>query len=81
MYGVLCMGDHGSMARCLMGWGARRITFLDSGKVGLSNPVRQSLFTHADAAAGRSKAQAAMEAVMAVMPDAEVKAHHELVPL
>jgi len=66
-----------SVARTLMGWGVRRMTFVDSGKVSLSNPVRQSLFTHQDAADGRSKALAASEAVKAVMPDAEVE-HLEL---
>ncbi|CAK0861862.1 unnamed protein product, partial [Prorocentrum cordatum] len=66
-----------SVARTLMAWGVRKMTFLDNGRVSLSNPVRQSLFTHADAAASRPKAQAAAEAVLAVMPDAEVD-HVEL---
>lgn len=60
-----------SVARSLMGWGVRKITFLDNGKVSFSNPVRQSLFTHEDAAQGRSKAKAAKEAMEAIMPDAE----------
>jgi len=49
------------------------MTFVDSGKVSFSNPVRQSLFTHRDAAEGRPKALAAREAVEAVLPDADVK--------
>jgi ubiquitin-like modifier-activating enzyme ATG7 len=61
-----------AVARTLMAWGVRKMTFLDGGRVALSNPVRQTLFTHADAAAGRPKALAAAEAVRAVMPDAEV---------
>lgn len=60
------------VARALMGWGCRRMTFVDSGKVSFSNPVRQSLFTHKDAAEGRKKATAAKEAVEAILPDAEV---------
>ena len=32
------------VARGLLGWGARKITFLDNSKVSFSNPVRQSLF-------------------------------------
>ncbi|OLP86816.1 Ubiquitin-like modifier-activating enzyme atg7 [Symbiodinium microadriaticum] len=74
------------VARALMGWGCRRMTFVDAGKatlraewevqqarmlrnhslaehVSYSNPVRQSLFTHRDAAEGRKKATAAREAV------------------
>merc|ERR1719436_2141234 len=47
-----------SVARTLMAWGVRRMTFVDSGRVALSNPVRQSLFTHEDAAESRSKARA-----------------------
>lgn len=70
-----------SMARVLMGWGVRKMTFLDSGKVQLSNPVRQSLFTHQDASEGRSKAQAARDAIMAVMPDAEVEAVDMEIPM
>lgn len=62
-----------SLARTLMGWGVRKMTFVDSGKVSFSNPVRQSLYTHEDAARGRSKAKAAAEAVQAIMPDAEVQ--------
>ncbi|CAE7696688.1 atg7 [Symbiodinium necroappetens] len=60
------------VARALMGWGCRRMTFVDAGKVSYSNPVRQSLFTHRDAAEGRKKATAAREAVEAILPDAEV---------
>lgn len=66
-----------SVARVLMGWGVRKMTFVDSGKVSYSNPVRQSLFTHKDAADARPKALAAREAVEAIMPDAEVE-HAEL---
>jgi E1-like protein-activating enzyme Gsa7p/Apg7p len=40
------LGCH--VARNLLGWGARNINFLDSGKVSYSNPVRQSLYTFKD---------------------------------
>jgi len=63
-----------SLARALIGWGVRRITFVDSGKVSYSNPVRQSLFTHNDAATGRLKAEVASESIQAIMPDAECRA-------
>lgn len=37
-----------NVARCLMGWGVRNITFVDSGRVSYSNPVRQTLFNFED---------------------------------
>ncbi len=58
-----------SIARNLLGWGVRHITFLDSGVVNYSNPVRQSLFTHSDAKLKRPKAVAAAERARDVMPD------------
>ncbi|KZO99221.1 hypothetical protein CALVIDRAFT_561615 [Calocera viscosa TUFC12733] len=36
------------VARTLMGWGVRNITFVDLGKVSSSNPVRQPLFDFED---------------------------------
>lgn len=40
-------------------WGVQHITFIDSGTVSFSNPVRQSLYTHDDAAKKVEKAMAA----------------------
>ena len=37
-----------NVSRVLIGWGVRSITFVDSGTVSYSNPVRQSLFTFED---------------------------------
>ena len=37
-----------NVARALMGWGVRHITFVDNGRVSYSNPVRQSLFSFED---------------------------------
>eukprot|EP00565_Helicotheca_tamesis_P007706 CAMPEP_0185735580 /NCGR_PEP_ID=MMETSP1171-20130828/25680_1 /TAXON_ID=374046 /ORGANISM="Helicotheca tamensis, Strain CCMP826" /LENGTH=69 /DNA_ID=CAMNT_0028405943 /DNA_START=41 /DNA_END=247 /DNA_ORIENTATION=- len=33
-----------AVARDLLAWGIKNITFVDNGKVSYSNPVRQSLF-------------------------------------
>ena len=49
-----------AVARCLIGWGVRHITFVDSGAVSYSNPVRQSLFNFEECLdGGAPKAQAA----------------------
>ncbi|QLL30271.1 hypothetical protein HG536_0A00880 [Torulaspora globosa] len=59
------------VARALMAWGVRKITFVDNGNVSSSNPVRQPLFEFHDI--GKNKALAAAEAVKKVFPllDAE----------
>eukprot|EP00397_Hematodinium_sp_SG-2012_P013395 GEMP01013600.1.p1 GENE.GEMP01013600.1~~GEMP01013600.1.p1 ORF type:complete len:628 (+),score=100.93 GEMP01013600.1:6-1889(+) len=50
-----------NVARCLVGWGVSHITFVDAGKVSYSNPARQALFTHKDAAEAKMKSVAAFE--------------------
>jgi ubiquitin-like modifier-activating enzyme ATG7 len=37
-----------NVARTLLGWGFRNITFVDQARVSFSNPVRQSLFSFED---------------------------------
>jgi ubiquitin-like modifier-activating enzyme ATG7 len=61
-----------AVARILQGWGCRKITFVDSGKVAFSNPVRQSLFEFSDCLeGGRPKAVAAAEALKRIFPHAD----------
>lgn len=61
-----------SVARTLLGYGVRKITFVDNGKVAYSNPVRQSLFEFKDCLqGGRPKAHAAAEAVRRIFPDVD----------
>ncbi|KAL3793155.1 hypothetical protein HJC23_005657 [Cyclotella cryptica] len=56
-----------SVARTLLGWGVRNITFVDSGRVSYSNPVRQSLFGIEDCKeGGKYKAMAAAESLSAI---------------
>ena len=60
-----------AVARTLLGWGVRRLTFLDSSRVAFSNPVRQSLFEFQDCLeGGKPKAAAAAEAVRRIFPSA-----------
>ena len=59
------------MARTLMAWGIRNITFVDNGRVSYSNPVRQSLFELKDcgsASGGAFKAIAAAKALERIFP-------------
>lgn len=57
-----------SVARNLIAWGIRIITFVDSGHVSYSNPVRQSLFRHEDSVNRREKAKTAAERLQEICP-------------
>ncbi|KAH8416033.1 hypothetical protein KR222_006922 [Zaprionus bogoriensis] len=71
-----------AVARNLLSWGFRHITLLDNGKVGYSNPVRQSLYTHADASAGnRPKATTAAQRLREINPSAECVGHVLEIPM
>ncbi|XP_067632933.1 ubiquitin-like modifier-activating enzyme ATG7 [Eurosta solidaginis] len=60
-----------NVARNLLAWGFKHITFLDSGRVSYSNPLRQTLYTHADAIAGNAmKAEIAAKRVKEINPTA-----------
>lgn len=57
------------VARALLGWGVRRITFVDSAKVSFSNPVRQPLFDFDDCLeGGKPKAECAAKNLMRIYP-------------
>ncbi len=71
-----------NVARLLVAWGVRSLTFVDCGRVSYSNPARQSLFVHADCAnGGRSKAAAAADALRAVDPGLDVRGEDLGVPM
>ncbi|QIW98764.1 hypothetical protein AMS68_004282 [Peltaster fructicola] len=74
---LLGAGTLGSyVARNLMGWGVRKITFLDNGKVSYSNPVRQPLYEFSDCVeGGKKKAERAAEKLKEIYPG--VQAHGE----
>ena len=56
------------IARSLMSWGFSNISFIDSGHVNYSNPVRQSLFTYSDAFQNKFKSKAASERLLEILP-------------
>ncbi|KAH8353896.1 hypothetical protein KR067_000559 [Drosophila pandora] len=71
-----------AVARNLLSWGFKHITLMDNGKVGFSNPVRQNLYTHADAVAGnRMKATTAAERLREINPSAETMGHVLEIPM
>ncbi|KAF8597544.1 ubiquitin-like conjugating enzyme [Ceratobasidium sp. AG-I] len=57
------------VARTLMGWGVRNITFVDSARVSFSNPVRQPLFEFVDCLdGGKPKAACAADSLKKIFP-------------
>lgn len=71
-----------AVARVLLGWGVRRITFVDSGRVAYSNPVRQSLYEFGDCLkGGKPKADAAAAALERIFPSVEARGHQFAIPM
>ena len=66
---LLGAGTLGSqVARNLMAWGVKTITFIDSSKVSYSNPVRQSLYEFEDSVQSSPKALKAAERLKKIYP-------------
>ena len=80
---LLGAGTLGSyVARNLMGWGVRKITFVDNARVSYSNPVRQPLYEFRDCLEGGSrKAERAAEALQQIYPGIESAGFHMSVPM
>ena len=80
---LLGAGTLGSyVSRNLMGWGVRKITFVDNGKVSFSNPVRQPLFDFKDCLeGGAKKALRAAEALSEIYPGIDSVGHVMSVPM
>ncbi|KAL1324715.1 hypothetical protein HN51_034869 [Arachis hypogaea] len=70
------------VARMLMAWGVRKITLVDNGKVAMSNPLRQSLYTLDDCLNGGSfKATAAVESLKRIFPAVEAEGVVMAIPM
>jgi ubiquitin-like modifier-activating enzyme ATG7 len=80
---LLGAGTLGSyVARNLLGWGVRKITFVDNGRVSHSNPVRQPLFDFEDCLdGGAKKAVRASEALKRIYPGVDSAGHDLSVPM
>ncbi len=80
---LLGAGTLGSyVSRNLMGWGVRKITFVDNGSVSFSNPVRQPLFNFHDCLeGGAKKALRASEALKEIYPGVDSMGYMLSVPM
>ena len=80
---LLGAGTLGSyVSRILMGWGVKKITFIDNANVSFSNPVRQPLFNFKDCLkGGAKKAERAAEALAEIYPGIEAAGHVMEVPM
>ncbi|GMH05504.1 hypothetical protein Nepgr_007344 [Nepenthes gracilis] len=70
------------VARMLMAWGVRKITLLDNGRVAMSNPLRQSLYTLDDCLNGGDyKATAAEKSLKRIFPAVEAEGVVMAIPM
>ncbi|KAL0953093.1 hypothetical protein HGRIS_004364 [Hohenbuehelia grisea] len=70
------------VARTLMGWGVRTITFVDSARVSFSNPVRQPLFEFEDCLnGGKPKAACAAERLKKIFPGVNSTGYSLSIPM
>lgn len=70
------------LARNLIGWGIKHISFIDYSKVCYSNPVRQSLYDYEDTLkGGRPKAIVAAEKLKKIYPEIVSEGYHISVPM
>lgn len=67
------------VARTLIAWGVRTITFVDNGLVSHSNPVRQPLFTFEDV--HQPKADAAARGLKSISPSIQATGHRLTIPM
>ncbi|XP_055725885.1 ubiquitin-like modifier-activating enzyme ATG7 [Salvelinus fontinalis] len=71
-----------NVARTLMGWGVRHITFVDNAKISYSNPVRQPLYEFEDClGGGKAKALAAVDRLGKIFPGVNAEGHVMSIPM
>ncbi|KAM8867570.1 ubiquitin-like modifier-activating enzyme ATG7 isoform 1-T2 [Synchiropus picturatus] len=71
-----------NVARTLMGWGVRHITFVDNAKISYSNPVRQALYEFEDClGGGKSKALAAVDRLVKIFPGVHAEGFNMSIPM
>ena len=70
-----------AVARVLIGWGVRTITFIDNGKVSYSNPARQCLYTFDDCVNREHKAIAAASRLKQIYPDVRSNGYVMSIPM
>ncbi|XP_028609419.1 ubiquitin-like modifier-activating enzyme ATG7 isoform X2 [Grammomys surdaster] len=71
-----------NVARTLMGWGVRHVTFVDNAKISYSNPVRQPLYEFEDClAGGKPKAPAAAERLQKIFPGVNASGFNMSIPM
>ncbi|PLW14810.1 hypothetical protein PCANC_01117 [Puccinia coronata f. sp. avenae] len=70
------------VARTLVAWGVRKVTFVDSAKVSFSNPVRQPLFEFQDCLeGGKPKAACASAALKRIYPGLDTQGIELSIPM
>lgn len=70
------------LARNLIGWGIKNITFIDYSNVSFSNPVRQSLYEFEDALeGGKPKAEAAARKLKEIYPEINAEGIKMSIPM
>ncbi|KAJ1732736.1 Autophagy protein 7 [Coemansia biformis] len=70
------------VARALLAWGVRKITFVDNGRVSFSNPARQPLYEFADSLdGGKPKAEAAAVSLRRIFPNVDAQGVNMSIPM
>lgn len=69
-----------NVSRILLGWGIKNISFIDSGSISYSNPVRQSLFNFNDTINNYNKAEKAAEKLKEIFPSVNSKGYNIHIP-